>query len=65
MGAGSPNWAELERLGRLPKEMRHMVPGAVERGQLKDRIKDLEGKLKLAISLMTPEQKEEFKIKLG
>ena len=64
MGAGSPNWAELERLDRLPKNMRHMVPGAAERGELKDRIVELEGKLRLAISLMTPEQKAEFKEKL-
>ena len=42
MGAGSPNWAELERLDRLPKNMRHMVPGAAERGELKDRIVELE-----------------------
>lgn len=64
MGAGQPNWADLERRDRLPKEMRHMVPGAVERGELQDKVKSLQSKIKLVVSLLTPEQKAELKEKL-
>jgi hypothetical protein len=53
MSAGQPDWQKLAELGKLPKDKRHLVAGLAQ-------IDDMEAKLKLALSLMTKEQKEQY-----
>lgn len=71
MGAGKPDYLKLHEMGKLPKEMQHMVPGAAATVKVEELTKDVESltaeveslklKLKVAISLMTTEQKSELK----
>lgn len=57
MSAGQPNWLELHRMGKLPKHARHLIPGLID-------MDTVTSQLKLALKIMTKEQRAEFKEKV-
>jgi hypothetical protein len=60
MSAGQPNWAKLAEMGKLPKDKLEKIPALQIIQAAEAKVAELEGDLKLALSIMDSEQKAKF-----